>query len=132
MTNATSTLTTGRARRGSLPLVLVRLEGAAILAGAIAVYADAGWSWLAFVGLLLAPDLGMIGYLANPRFGAALYNTIHFYGLPVLLGVIALLTDTSVGLQIAIIWIAHIAGDRALGYGLKYPSGFQDTHLQRL
>lgn len=132
MTDATSTLTAARARRGSLPLTLVRLEGAAIFAGALAIYADASWSWLAFVGLLFAPDLAMIGYLANPRVGAAVYNVVHFYGLPVLLGVIALLTDTSVGAQIATIWIAHIGADRALGYGLKYPSGFKDTHLQRL
>ena len=36
MTDATTTLTPGRARRGSLPLVLVRLEGAALLAGVLA------------------------------------------------------------------------------------------------
>jgi hypothetical protein len=31
--------------------------------------------------------------------------------------------------QIAIILAAHIAIDRALGYGLKRESGFHDTHL---
>ena len=30
-----------------------------------------------------------------------------------------------------LIWIAHIGFDRALGYGLKYPTGFGDTHLGR-
>ena len=29
----------------------------------------------------------------------------------------------------ALIWIAHIGLDRALGYGLKYATGFGDTHL---
>ncbi|MDU3890869.1 MAG: DUF4260 family protein [Serratia liquefaciens] len=29
----------------------------------------------------------------------------------------------------ALIWGAHIGFDRALGYGLKYASGFADTHL---
>ena len=34
--------------------------------------------------------------------------------------------------QVALIWVAHIGVDRALGYGLKYPTGFADTHLQRV
>lgn len=29
-------------------------------------------------------------------------------------------------------WLAHIGADRLLGYGLKYPSSFKDTHLQRV
>jgi hypothetical protein len=33
---------------------------------------------------------------------------------------------------VALIWLAHIGLDRALGYGLKYGSGFRDTHLGRL
>jgi hypothetical protein len=33
---------------------------------------------------------------------------------------------------VTLIWIAHIGVDRALGYGLKYPSSFKDTHLQRV
>jgi hypothetical protein len=32
----------------------------------------------------------------------------------------------------ALVWIAHIGVDRFSGYGLKYPSGFRDTHLQRV
>ena len=31
-----------------------------------------------------------------------------------------------------LIWIAHVGFDRALGYGLKYASGFGDTHLGRI
>jgi hypothetical protein len=33
---------------------------------------------------------------------------------------------------IGIIWFSHIVFDRMLGYGLKYPTFFKDTHLQRL
>jgi hypothetical protein len=33
---------------------------------------------------------------------------------------------------VSLIWIAHIGADRAIGYGLKYPSAFKDTHLQRV
>ena len=28
--------------------------------------------------------------------------------------------------------VAHTGGDRLLGYGLKYPTSFQDTHLGRI
>jgi hypothetical protein len=31
-----------------------------------------------------------------------------------------------------LIWTSHVGMDRALGYGLKLPSGFQDTHLGRI
>ena len=33
---------------------------------------------------------------------------------------------------IAMIWLAHIGFDRALGYGLKYASGFGFTLLGRI
>ena len=33
---------------------------------------------------------------------------------------------------IAAILIAHVGMDRAVGYGLKLPSSFQDTHLGRM
>jgi len=42
------------------------------------------------------------------------------------------LADSGVAVQVALIWFAHIGADRALGYGLKYPSAFSDTHLQRV
>ena len=35
-------------------------------------------------------------------------------------------------IHMAAIWTAHIAMDRALGYGLKLPTGFTDTHLGRI
>jgi Domain of unknown function (DUF4260) len=34
--------------------------------------------------------------------------------------------------QLGLIWLAHIGADRLLGYGLKYPTSFKDTHLQRI
>jgi len=33
---------------------------------------------------------------------------------------------------VAAILIAHVGMDRMLGYGLKLPSSFQDTHLGRI
>jgi hypothetical protein len=115
-----------------LPRVLLRLEGLAVFAGAIAVYLDADYSVLALVLLFLAPDLSFLGYLAGPRTGAVAYNAVHTYVAPVALGAVGLVADGDVAVQVALIWIAHIGIDRLLGYGLKYPTEFKDTHLNRV
>jgi hypothetical protein len=115
-----------------LPRLLLHAEGAAVAAGAIAVYFHAGYPWWLLVALALAPDLSMIGYLGGVRIGAVTYDTAHTYVLPVVLAVTGLIVDTEAAVQIALVWIAHIGVDRGTGYGLKYPTGFKDTHLQRV
>jgi len=114
-----------------LPRRLLHLEGVAVLVAALALYFDAGY-WLLLVLLFLAPDLSMLGYLRDPAFGAATYDVVHTYVLPVALGAVGVLADADLAIQLALIWIAHIGMDRALGYGLKYPTAFKDTHLQRV
>lgn len=87
---------------------------------------------MALVLGFLAPDLSFLGYLANPRVGAHACNVAHFEALPVALAVAGLLSDSAVAVQIALIWLAHIGLDRALGYGFKHPTAFADTHFERL
>ena len=111
---------------------LLRAEGLFVLAAAIALYAHLGGGWLFFVLLLLAPDLGMLGYLVGPRVGAAAYNAVHVYGGPVLVGLVGLYLASTLAVQLALIWTAHIGLDRMLGYGLKSPDGFKVTHLGTL
>ena len=82
--------------------------------------------------LLLVPDVSMIGYLHNTRTGALTYNLVHTYALPVLLIVVCTATGTTLLLQLGLIWLAHIGMDRSVGYGLKYPNAFKDTHLGRV
>jgi hypothetical protein len=82
-----------------------------------------------FALLFLAPDLFMLGYLANAPIGAAIYNAVHTYVGPVLLALYSVGTDHRTLLSISLIWIAHIGLDRLLGFGLKYPTYFKDTHL---
>ena len=75
----------------------------------------------------------MLGYLLGPRLGAVLYNLGHWYPLPLtLLLIIPDEIGYSVYSMIALIWLAHIGFDRLLGFGLKYPTSFKDTHLQRV
>jgi hypothetical protein len=118
--------------RRSLPRILLHFEGLAVLVSSIALYFHEGWGWVTLVVLLLAPDLAALGYLVNNRVGAITYDLIHTYALPLALLVFGVLAETPTAMQIAAIWFAHIGMDRMIGYGLKYPSGFKDTHLQRV
>jgi hypothetical protein len=119
-------------RAERLPGTLLRLEGAAVGGAAIALYAHEGFSALAFVLLILAPDLSLLGYFAGSRVGALVYDIGHFEAWPVALGAVGVIAGSTVAVQVALIWLAHIGVDRLLGYGLKYPSAFQDSHLQRV
>jgi len=112
--------------------VILRLEGAAAFVTAAALYVHAGFSWPLFALLFLAPDLSMLGYLIGPRTGAAVYNVAHTTALALPLAIAGFLAGQTAVLAVALIWIAHIGFDRALGYGLKYPTGFGDTHLGRI
>ena len=115
------------------PLVwLLRMEGLAVAALSAILYARAGASWRLFAALWLLPDLSMLGYLAGPRWGAQCYNAIHSYLLPGALAAVALLLHRDALLPFALIWFNHIGVDRLCGYGLKYPTGFGDTHLSSL
>ncbi|MEM1116031.1 MAG: DUF4260 domain-containing protein [Bacteroidota bacterium] len=114
----------------ALPLQpLLRLESLAV--GALAVWGfaltDVSWVW--FAALILAPDLGMIGYLGGPRLGAACYNAVHTYVAPAVLAAVA---GWTLGLAVASVWAAHIGLDRTLGYGLMLPDGFRHTHLGQI
>jgi hypothetical protein len=116
----------------SLPRLLLHLEGAVAFASAIVAFAHMGGSVLLFVALLLLPDLAILGYRVNVRVGAGLYNLVHTYALPLLLLALSLAIESPSLTQWALIWLAHIGMDRMLGYGLKYPTTFKDTHLQRV
>lgn len=114
------------------PALLLKLEDALVFTAILILYSRLHLSWLVFAVLFLTPDLSMLGYLAGPRTGSATYNFAHTYTLPLLLLAVALYRNTGVLLAISLIWNAHIAIDRVLGYGLKYPTHFKDTHLQHL
>jgi Domain of unknown function (DUF4260) len=111
------------------PTAFQRIEGAALLVLALAAFGIADLSWWWFALLLLVPDLTMVGYLANEETGALVYNIGHTLVWPALLLAWGLPTDRPWVVGIGAIWLAHIGIDRALGYGLKLPEGFQHTHL---
>lgn len=119
----------------------LHLDGAALFFGALIAYAATGGSWWLFAGLLLAPDVSMLGYLVDARFGALVYNIGHSLVWPLALIGLGLVASapgavlTAAGpllvLRIGVIWAAHLGMDRAFGFGYKYPTRFNDTDIGR-
>jgi hypothetical protein len=115
-----------------LPRLLLRAEGAVVALAAVILYFNSDSPWWLLAVLALAPDLSFIGFAAGPRVGTAAYNAAHTYLVPVALGVVGVVAGADLATQVALVWITHIGVDRAIGYGLKYPTRFKDTHLQRV
>jgi hypothetical protein len=130
MADSASTETTGAVSGGLR--ALLRLEGLTLFGGMTLLYAVWGGSWWIYAVLFLVPDLSFAGYLAGPQVGAITYNAAHSYMAPMALMVVGFGTAAPLILSIAMIWLAHIGIDRALGYGLKYSTGFGFTHLGRV
>jgi len=109
--------------------VVLRIEGLVVLVAALIAYSRFGAGWALFAVTFLAPDLSFAGYLGGSRIGAIAYNAAHSYIGAVASLAAAMIFPDVVPLAIGLIWSAHIGFDRALGYGLKYSSGFGVTHL---
>lgn len=113
------------------PRWLLRGEGGVLFGAVLVAWALSGGSWWLFALLLLAPDLSALGYLVNVQVGAATYNLVHTQVLPALLLALGYFSGYQLLIDLALIWLGHIGIDRLAGFGLKYPTKFQDTHLQR-
>jgi hypothetical protein len=88
---------------------------------------DGNWWW--FFGLLLWPDLAFLAYIKSPRVGVLVYNALHSYVGALTIGLIGSWLNQQALVLFALIWVAHIGLDRMVGYGLKYPSQPDVTHL---
>jgi len=109
--------------------VLLRLEGFCVLVAACVAYSKLSLNWGTFAIYFLVPDISLLGYFAGAKVGAFSYNTAHS-SVGAIASLVIGFTLPSPALQCAgLIWCAHIGFDRALGYGLKYPEGFNFTHL---
>lgn len=112
--------------------LLIKLEYAALAALAVFAYYLLGGNWQMFILLVLLPDISMLGYLSGPKAGAIAYNLAHNWIIVAAVMIFGVVSAQITFVLVALIWAFHIAGDRALGYGLKYETGFRDTHLGRI
>ena len=101
------------------PQLILRLEGFCLFAGALWAFQVQHAGWALFAVLFFAPDLSMLGYLVNPKIGAAAYNAVHTTVVYGPLAVYGYLSGFSVAFAVGLIGLAHVGFDRLLGYGLK-------------
>lgn len=120
---------TGSGYPTGMVLWLLRAEALAVFAAGTALFFLLGGELWLFAVLFFAPDLSIAGYAAGSKAGSVLYNAVHSYALPAVLAVAGVLTGLETLWQIGLIFVAHAAFDRSLGFGLKYAAGFRHTHL---
>jgi hypothetical protein len=111
------------------PRLILRLEGFCLLAGVLWAFQVQHAGWAFFAVLFFGPDLSMLGYLVNPKIGAAAYNAAHTTAVYGPLAAYGYLLGFSVALALGLIGLTHVGFDRLLGVGLKYPLSFGYTHL---
>lgn len=108
---------------------ILKLEELMMFVLGIYLFGLLEYDWWWFLVLILAPDIGMVGYLFGNKVGAAAYNLFHHKGVAILIYLSGAYLSLSLLKLIGVILFAHAALDRALGYGLKYDKGFKYTHL---
>jgi hypothetical protein len=111
------------------PRQLLRLEGLAVSATALGAFVAIDGRFRLLLVLALPPDPTMLGYPAGPRVGSLVYDAAHAYVAPLALAAVSVLTAVPLATSVALVWTGDIGGDRAVGYGLEYPTGFAGTHL---
>lgn len=108
---------------------LLKLEEAGIFLLTIYLFSTLDFAWWWFPALLLVPDIGMIGYLINPKIGAFIYNLFHHQLVATGVAFYGLAFENEYWILAGIILFAHISFDRMMGYGLKFNDSFHHTHL---
>lgn len=89
-------------------------------------------SWWWFFGLLLVPDIGMLGYIINTKIGAISYNIFHHKGIAIMFYFAGIYFEIDMLKLVGIILFSHASIDRVFGYGLKHYDHFKNTHLGKI
>jgi len=108
---------------------LLKLEELAEVVAATFIFSRLPFAWWWLPALFLVPDLSMLGYLVGLRTGAVTYNLVHHKALAVAVLLLGWWQQQPLTLLVGSVLLFHAAFDRLIGYGLKYSSGFQHTHL---
>lgn len=112
---------------------LIKLEELALLILSVYLFLTLDYEWWIPAVLFFSPDLSILAYkLTNDRYASYVYNFFHHKTLVILLYIFGAIIDIQFLQLIGIIILAHASMDRMLGYGLKYASGFKDTHMGRI
>lgn len=112
--------------------IVLRVEALALFVAGVLLFLQLNGHPLWLLPLLLVPDVSMIGYIRGPRLGAVTYNVVHNLAVGLVALVVGWFTAIAPLALAGAILVAHVGMDRALGYGLKLPTDFRDTHLGRI
>jgi hypothetical protein len=111
---------------------ILRAESLALFVAGVLLYVQLNGNGLWLLPLLLAPDISMVGYVGGPRLGAMTYNLAHNLATALLALAVGWFVPVAPLALAGAILLAHVGMDRSLGYGLKLPTDFKDTHLGRI
>lgn len=111
---------------------LLRIENATMFLFSIYLYSLLDFEWWWYLILILIPDIGMLGYIFNPKIGAITYNIFHHKGIALAIYLIGIYMNNEIIILTGIILFGHSSLDRIFGYGLKYKDSFIHTHLGML
>lgn len=105
-------------------------EMAQLLLSLIVLYLQPlSFSWWIWILLFLSPDISMLGYLIDTRAGAYTYNFFHHKLIAAAVILVGYGLHNQAVMLYGILLYAHSSFDRMMGYGLKYPDSFNNTHL---
>jgi hypothetical protein len=108
---------------------LLKLEEAAMFIFGLVLLLRFDLPWWLLLILFFTPDLGAMGYVMGPRFGAITYNALHHKAVALGLLLIGVMSTNEYFRIAGLIIFAHSSFDRMLGFGLKYPDSFSNSHL---
>lgn len=111
---------------------ILSIEEAAMFGFSIFLFNQQDFAWWWYLALILTPDIGMLGYLGNPKLGAFTYNLFHHKAVGIVILITGYIVKDQTVILIGVILFGHSSLDRIFGYGLKYTDSFQNTHLGQL
>lgn len=115
-----------------IPRAVYALLGVVAAGLAIAAVILRHTSWWQIVVFAIGPDISLLAGMSpgldrgrlHPR-AVPFYNAVHRFWAPAVLIVVALALQQAAWVAGGLAWVAHIAFDRSLGFGLRTPEGFQ-------
>jgi uncharacterized protein DUF4260 len=111
---------------------IIKTEEAAMFLCSIFLFRLLPFEWWVFAVLILAPDMGMLGYIVSPGTGSITYNIFHHKGIALVVGIAGYYFHNYYFMLAGIILFGHSSMDRMFGYGLKYEDSFSNTHLGKI
>jgi Domain of unknown function (DUF4260) len=123
------------ARLPNLRRPLYGVAATALLAASIVTFTHVDAGWWVFPVFAVGPDLAFLAGIGHkgslergqmPPRAVPLYNAVHRLWGPLALGLVSGVGLLPPVLLVgALVWACHVCVDRAVGYGLRTPDGFQ-------